>query len=180
MCVSRCVCSIHEEEEGGGRALALGVLVTTSLGGGLLAVRTGDLDGLLDDLRLERHPDLLVEAAAVHVDEDDGDVLVAGLAACMMGFVRIRESSDSGPVEQGEEEGRVAEAGRPGGYHLVKALPSLERLRTVASTRFLLRAALPVDLPPAMDGWMLNLLGDSAGWVAMRIDGCPGRERRSE
>nr|ACR34386.1 unknown [Zea mays] len=90
MCVSRCVCSIHEEEEGGGRALALGVLVTTSLGGGLLAVRTGDLDGLLDDLRLERHPDLLVEAAAVHVDEDDGDILVAGLAACMMGFARIR------------------------------------------------------------------------------------------
>lgn len=29
----------------------------------------------------ERHPDLGVEAAAVHVDEDDGDVLVAGLAA---------------------------------------------------------------------------------------------------
>ena len=76
---------IHEEEEGGGRALALGILVAASslsLDGGLLAVGgLGDLDGLLNDLRLERHPDLVVEAAAVHVDEDDGDILVAGLAA---------------------------------------------------------------------------------------------------
>ena len=74
---------IHEEEEGGGRALALGILVAAaSLGRGLLAVGgLGDLDGLLNDLRLERHPDLVVEAAAVHVDEDDGDILVAGLAA---------------------------------------------------------------------------------------------------
>ena len=77
---------IHEEEEGCGRALALGILVaaaSVSLGGGLVAFGGlgGDLDGLLDDLRLEHHPDVLVEAAAVHVDEDDGDILVAGLAA---------------------------------------------------------------------------------------------------
>ena len=44
----------------------------------------------------------------------------------------------------------------------MNALPSLERLRTVASTRFLVRAALPVDLPPAMDGicCCLCLVGD--------------------
>jgi hypothetical protein len=91
---------IHEEEEGGGRALALGILVVAaaslSLGGGLVAVGgLGDLDGLLDDLRLERHPDLFVEAAAVHVDEDDGDILVAGLAARdRMGFVLVRDEED--------------------------------------------------------------------------------------
>lgn len=88
---------IHEEEEGGGRALALGILVAASLslGGGLLAVGLGDLDGLLDDLRLERHPDLAVEAAAVHVDEDDRDILVAGLAAREgKGFVLVRNGQD--------------------------------------------------------------------------------------
>ena len=40
-----------------------------------------DLVGLLDNVRLERHPDLLIKAIVVHVDMDDGDILVAGFAA---------------------------------------------------------------------------------------------------
>jgi hypothetical protein len=40
-----------------------------------------DLVGLLDNVRLERHPDLLIKAIVVHVDVDDGDILVAGFAA---------------------------------------------------------------------------------------------------
>lgn len=39
-----------------------------------------DLVGLLDNVRLERHPDLLIKAIVVHVDVDDGDILVAGFA----------------------------------------------------------------------------------------------------
>jgi hypothetical protein len=40
-----------------------------------------DLVGLLDNVRLERHPDLLIKAICVHVDMDDGDILVVGFAA---------------------------------------------------------------------------------------------------
>ena len=40
-----------------------------------------DLVGLLDNVRLERHPDLLIKAIVVHVDVDDGDILVAGFTA---------------------------------------------------------------------------------------------------
>ena len=92
----------------------------------------------------------------MHVDEDDGDVLVAGLAGIW--FIGWRAS-----VEIKLHKRRRRDRGRST-YHLVNALPSLERLRTVASTRFLVRAALPVDLPPAMDGicccLCLCLVGD--------------------
>lgn len=81
----------------------------------------------------------------MHVDEDDGDVLVAGLAGIW--FIGWRASVEI----KLHKRRRRRDRGRST-YHLVNALPSLERLRTVASTRFLVRAALPVDLPPAMDG----------------------------
>jgi hypothetical protein len=50
----------------------LDALVTSSLGGGLLAMNISDLNDLLNDLCLERHHNLLVEVANAHVDEDDG------------------------------------------------------------------------------------------------------------
>jgi hypothetical protein len=40
-----------------------------------------DLVGLLDNVRLKRHPDLLIKAIVVHVNVDDGDILVVGFAA---------------------------------------------------------------------------------------------------
>jgi hypothetical protein len=40
-----------------------------------------DLVGLLDNIRLECHPDLLIKAIVLHVDVDDGDILVAGFTA---------------------------------------------------------------------------------------------------
>lgn len=100
----------------------------------------------------ERLPDLGVEAAAVHVDEDDGDILVAGLAEKSVGGKRantLRASVSDTRRKEGRQERKNGDRLTD---HLVNALPSLERLRTVASTRFLVRAALPVDLPPAMDG----------------------------
>lgn len=99
----------------------------------------------------ERLPDLGVEAAAVHVDEDDGDILVAGLAEKSVGGKRantLRASVSDTRRKEGRQERKNGDRLTD---HLVNALPSLERLRTVASTRFLVRAALPVDLPPAMD-----------------------------
>jgi hypothetical protein len=84
----------------------------------------------------------------VHVDEDDGDVLVAGLAGIWLGASVSAPNKRRGAAAA--REGTMGIGEQP--YHLVNALPSLERLRTVASTRFLVRAALPVDLPPAMDG----------------------------
>lgn len=91
----------------------------------------------------------------MHVDEDGGDVLVAGLAAWR--GVALGQKSKHLAREQGvpRMEAREERRGRKTATnHLVNALPSLERLRTVASTRFLVRAALAVDLapPPAMDG----------------------------
>jgi hypothetical protein len=40
-----------------------------------------DLFGLLDNMCLERPPNLLIKAIVVHVDVDDGDILVVGFAA---------------------------------------------------------------------------------------------------
>jgi hypothetical protein len=89
--------------------------------------------------RTEAVADLGVEAAAVQVDEDDGDVLVARLAAIDKSRSTNVSRADLGEAadhENGERKG--------GGYQRVKELPSRARLRTAASTRLRERGALPV------------------------------------
>jgi hypothetical protein len=77
----------------------------------------------------------------VHVDEDDRDVLVAGLAVVRIWLVICEH-------QNGKERERERATN-----HLVKVLPSLEHLSAVASTCFRPCAAgLDNDKPPAMDG----------------------------
>jgi hypothetical protein len=91
--------------------------------------------------RTEAGADLGVEDAAVQVDEDDKNVLVASLAAINKICLPNVSHADLGEATDHENG---AEIGREGGYQRVKALPSQAGLRTVASTCFRERGALAV------------------------------------